>query len=238
LSKEVETLASWLGIDYALPYDPDLDGPPETADEREVARRLRAFAARRRLEIAHAPGTPYSRRLATMSTHALKAHIARMARSAERYLADADLLEGHLGRQSDAAYLLELLAFEIRLKALLLIHRVESGKHHAYRKLFESLPDSARDNLIHLAQERMTTEADYSDVGKLLATWGRNFSELRYAYERYEGQTAEEYEQLGADWVAKGAPDDEACFRFHPNELFGLHFVLQSEIGKWLESSP
>lgn len=46
LSREVETLAAWLGIDYAPPYDPDLDGNAENADEHEIAQHVYAVPLR------------------------------------------------------------------------------------------------------------------------------------------------------------------------------------------------
>jgi hypothetical protein len=45
-AREVATRAGWPGLDYAPPYDPELDGPATTADEHETAQRLYAFALR------------------------------------------------------------------------------------------------------------------------------------------------------------------------------------------------
>jgi hypothetical protein len=86
------------------------------------------------------------------------------------------------------------------------------------------------------AAKRMTTAAEYSQLPKLLETWGRNFTELRYPYEKYEGISADEYAARGESWIAGGAQAEKADFIYHPNELYGLTYALEQEVEHWLKA--
>jgi hypothetical protein len=81
----------------------------------------------------------------------------------------------------------------------------------------------------------MTTAGDYSNISELLDTFSKNCVALRYPYEAYDGMTLEDSGDLGRQWLAKGAPDAEATFMYHPEELHGLIFALQAEVNRWLE---
>jgi hypothetical protein len=163
--------------------------------------------------------------------------VRRMVQKAAGYEADADFLNGRVGSRSDGAYLLELLAFEIRLKALLRIHRTQSHGH-SYAKLFSRLPGETQVRVVRQAMDRMAGGADFSDVSGLLKTLGRNFVALRYAYEKYEDMSAEEVRELGDEWVAKGANTEDATFSYYPEELYGLNGALKREVDAWLSTFP
>ena len=61
--------------------------------------------------------------------------------------------------------------------------------------------------------------------------------ELQYPFEEYDGLTAEEYRELGEEWVARRAPEAEATFTYHPEELHGLIHALDEEVSRWLDST-
>jgi len=80
----------------------------------------------------------------------------------------------------------------------------------------------------------MGPEADYSNLEMLLDTWGQNFIDLRYPYEKYEGLTQAEYRARSDAWLSGGANESEADFVYYPTELHGLTHALQTEVDAWL----
>lgn len=160
----------------------------------------------------------------------LAASIRRMRQVADGYLADARILETKVEATSDAAYLLQLTAFEILLKAVLRGHGAVVEPHHGYSAHIENLPAIVRARLWETAADRMGSYADFSNPGALLSTWSTNFSKLRYSYEAYDGKTTEEVRALGEAWLARGAKIEEATFRYHPEELTGVLFALKAEL--------
>jgi len=66
--------------------------------------------------------------------------IKLMLKEAVGRLNDANILSRNIGRETDSNYLLELLAFELLLKAAALIHTGKYNENHNYQQLFESLP--------------------------------------------------------------------------------------------------
>jgi hypothetical protein len=165
-----------------------------------------------------------------MNTHQIKL----MLQAAVARLADADLLGTKLNKQSDADYLLRLLAFEILLKATLHMHSISFQRNHSYRDLFQKLPTEIRDSIIAMASERISTSGDYSRLDDLLITFTRNFICLRYPYEAYAELTEEEYRRKGDVWLMRGAPLNEATFTYYPNELYGLIYAFSTMVENWL----
>src|SRR2546425_5592639 len=172
-----------------------------------------------------------------MTPERLVARIERMVAVASVRVADADQLEESPRSTSDSGYLLRLLAFEILLKAVVRINGVAPRKSHSYSSLFHLLPETVRERVVARAIQRMTTSADYSSLPVLLDTFSSNFTILRYPYEAYESVSAEALKGAGRGWVARGAPDSEAVFVYHPEELFGLTFALTTEVQDWLNAS-
>ena len=146
-------------------------------------------------------------------------HLTLMHREALRRLEDAAALAG----RGDSAHLLSLLGFELLLK---LVHEVVLGRKttrgHKYQEVFSDLPSEIQQILLTVARTRIGPSALNSDPTAVLEQWGKNFIDLRYPYEKYEGLTEAEYERLGRDWIEAGAPLDKARFRFYPEELFGM----------------
>lgn len=166
----------------------------------------------------------------------LSLQISLMEREAGGRLADADILEGRSEAPTDSAYLLRLLAMELLLKATARIDDIDPGKGHGYPALFKKLPKPVSDGLVEVAQNRMTTSADFSDVGRVLGAWAKNFVDLRYPYEKYEGMTPQVYNERTEAWIENGAALESADFQYYPEELHGLVFALQKHVQSWLDT--
>ncbi|RQS26807.1 MULTISPECIES: hypothetical protein [unclassified Burkholderia] len=155
-----------------------------------------------------------------------------MYREAFERLDDANALK-RVRPDSNAYYLLELIAFELLLKFVAYtsepgnIQRKRSFRHD-YVRLFGALPEPVRDRLLRLAGER-TGPSELVNYVRVFSDWKANFDGLRYPFERYENDTAEEYEERGRRWLADGAQTEDAVFRFHPQELLGMLHALQVE---------
>ena len=153
-----------------------------------------------------------------------------MHREALQRLEDAEVLDRayRVDTRSDSAHLLQLLGLELLLK---LVYEItlqrKSTHHHAYEQIFEALPDHLQNKILKLVGERVGPSALSTNVAAVLKEWGKNFIALRYPYERYESFTEEQYAALGEQWIAKGAPIDEATFRYYPEELFGMLHALR-----------
>lgn len=127
------------------------------------------------------------------------------------------------GAHLDAVYLLRLLAFEILLKTLAEKHgSTEAPKHHQYEKIFEPLPEMVRQRVIELAGELIGPSELNKNPTAVLEVLGKNFIALRYPWERYSGLTEAEYIRKGEEWLASGAPLEQATFIYYSEELRGL----------------
>jgi HEPN domain len=160
-----------------------------------------------------------------------------MVDHAMRLLADAEILQQSPRVASDGGYLLRLLAFETLLKALLRAYGVDPPKNHSYLELFRLLPEPVQERVLAGAVTRMSGSADYSNVPELLDTFATNFVALRYPYEAYELVSKVGRVSAGLGWIAKGGPDSEATFLYHPEELYGLTHSLTGELKGWLSST-
>lgn len=146
-------------------------------------------------------------------------HFTLMHRDALRFLEDAKLL----ANRGDSAHLLVLLGFELLLK---LVHEVTLGrktKHlHKYQLIFSDLPPATQEEILKVARTRIGPSNLNSAPLDIFTDWGKNFIDLRYCYEKYEGLSEEEYLNLGKAWEESGAKPEEATFRYHPEELFAM----------------
>ncbi|MGD3145314.1 HEPN domain-containing protein [Xanthomonas oryzae] len=77
-----------------------------------------------------------------------------MMREADRRLQAADMLR-EAEDDSDSAYLLRLLAFELLLKVVLEKTTGKAGTHHHYDKLFAQLPPDVQKSLLTAASSRI-----------------------------------------------------------------------------------
>jgi hypothetical protein len=173
----------------------------------------------------------------TITVHRMEAEntllrLKLMLNEALKRLNDAKFLQKcdplHLETEN-SDYLLELLALELLLKFIYQIELHDNPrKHrHGYLTMFEKLPNDVRDRLLALAGERIGPSALVTDYKSVLTEWESNFIDLRYPYEKYEGLNEKQYLERGNSWASRGAPMDEATFRYHPQELHGLLFALE-----------
>jgi hypothetical protein len=150
-----------------------------------------------------------------------------MLREAARLAADAQYLRGSVHTESNGAYLLELLAFEILLKCCVLLECGSLERGHDYVRIFLRLNSRARQGIVEEAAQRMGPIADYSDPYWLLDLFSSNFTRTRYPYEAYRpGMSEADYARMGAEWVDRRALIEEATFDFRPNELHGFIHAL------------
>mgnify|MGYP002780817075 CR=1 FL=1 len=149
-----------------------------------------------------------------------------MLRESEKRIGAAALLRD-AGDDSDSAYLLRLLGFEL-LRKVVVEQQTSSVPHgHKYAELFASLPASVQSDLLRLSGERIGPSGLTTTHATVLGDLGRNFVGLRYPYEKYGDMTQAEYERIGQDWIEAGAGNAGAEYRYHPEELFGLIVALQ-----------
>lgn len=149
-----------------------------------------------------------------------------MLQESNRRCASAELLRA-AGDDSDSAYLLELLAFELLLKVAVEQSTMSVARGHKYKDLFALLSPQKQSNILRIAGERIGPSALTADYEGVLEDLGCNFVSLRYPYEKHGDFTQEEYGQIGAAWIAAGAQLRDADYRYYPEELFGLIFALR-----------
>jgi hypothetical protein len=148
--------------------------------------------------------------------------VRRMYNEAHARLHDAEILSRSLRARSDSSAIIRILAFEILLKAALVVARQKPKAHHNYRKLWLGLPGKARKGILAVAKARMPGHADLSNVEDLLRWYQFIFEKARYHYELYEGYSLKEQAELGDLWLSLGAPTHEAVVQYHPDELVCL----------------
>jgi hypothetical protein len=159
-----------------------------------------------------------------------------MVREASGRIADAELLAEMVDKQSDSDAILDVLGFEVLLKAALIATGVGKKRGHDYVQLWNQLPGAARDEILTIAKDRMSgADVDYSDVDAVLVDWRAVFEEARYGYEMYE--SSEEMRGAAKAWLDAGAPEHKARIRYRPLELMGLTFALQTLIDRRLATT-
>ena len=157
-----------------------------------------------------------------------------MYKEANSRLNDAEILSKNLKRASDSNYLLDLLAFELLLKATALIHAKRFHRNHNYQELFESLPSNVRNQLMAGANHWSEKSLTEPELQNLLKLYSNNFVRLRYPFEVYEKMDESEYFEHGKKWVELGAPVEDADFKYYPEELYGLNKALREEVENYL----
>ena len=148
--------------------------------------------------------------------------VLRMIAEAEGRIHDAELIGKSLRSQSDSQSLLKVLALEVLLKALLLKATGAVQQSHRYVDLWTKLPLATRGKVLEVARARHPGHADLTNVEKLLCVYEFIFTKARYRYELYEDMSLEEQAHLGEDWLARGAPTEEADLQYFPMELSAL----------------
>ena len=149
-----------------------------------------------------------------------------MRQEIDKRLRAAQLLRA-ASDDSDSAYLLELIAFELLLKLTVKEATQVEARGHLYDERFNLLPAQMQSELLRIAGERIGPSELSSNHTGVLKDFGSNFVKLRYPYEKYSHMTVSEYADVGVKWVANGAVTADADYRYHPEELLGLTFALQ-----------
>ena len=160
--------------------------------------------------------------------------IKLMYKEAVGRLNDANILSKNIGRETDSNYLLELLAFELLLKAVALIYSGKYNENHNYKQLFESLPSSVREKILKRSFHWSQKKIEKKELQSLLVLYKNNFVKLRYPFEAYSNMNEGEYIEYGNLWVELGAPAEEAEFQYYPEELYGLSKALQEVAEEYL----
>jgi len=154
-----------------------------------------------------------------------------MLREAQERFDAAQLLKA-AGDNSNSAYLLDMLGFELLLKLLVAEHTGEPAPwHHRYAEVFGLLPAEIQRQILESAGERIGPSALSNEPDQVLADLGRNFIGLRYPFQKYAGMSESQYETLGEEWIGAGAPNGSATFHYHPEELFGLIHAVKHVAG-------
>ena len=134
------------------------------------------------------------------------------------------------GDDSDSAYLLKLVGFELLLKVVVEQSTQRRAHGHDYEKLFGLLPPELQTNILRIAGKRIGPSQLSVDHNEVLADLGSNFVKLRYPYDKYSHMTQQEYSSVGAAWIEAGANNEDADYRYHPEELFGLVFAFKQVV--------
>lgn len=162
--------------------------------------------------------------------------IKLMHKEALKRLHDAGILKTDIlmSQLSDSDYLLDLLAFELLLKSVTLIHVGRYNENHNYQQLFELLPKVVRNRIIERVAYCSQMSICWRDLQKLLILYKNNFIKVRYPFEAYKSMNEGEYIEYGDLWINLGAPLDEAELQYHHKELDGLNKALLEEIENYL----
>ena len=159
--------------------------------------------------------------------------VVRMFRQGQQRLAAASILAQHPTHEGDSDYLLNLLGFEILLKALHLAHLGTIPRDHDYYELFNALPEEARDTLRQVAHQCLD-ESDSTDLEELMTTFSKNFIRLRYSYEPYEEMPEVEYREKAEQWLEDCTPVEDATYVYYPETLHSLTAEISSLLEEWL----
>jgi hypothetical protein len=162
--------------------------------------------------------------------------IKLMHREALKRLHDAERLDTDMVSSvlSDSGYLLDLLAFELLLKAVTLIHATRYKQNHNYEQLFESLPVITKNRIISRGTHWSDQNFCWPHLQKLLMLYSNNFIKMRYPFECYKNMDESEYINYGKLWVELGAPLEEAEFQYYHKELNALNKALLEEVENYL----
>ncbi len=143
----------------------------------------------------------------------------RMLRESRKYFAGANALGELLDDTGNSRAILKLISFEIALKALVLAFTQKRPSDHKYVDHWAQIDATVQGAVLADATYRGGESVDFSNASRLFLDWKCVFEKGRYEYEFGDDYSTSEAYELGQDWVAKGAPDDEADLRYHSFEL-------------------
>ena len=147
--------------------------------------------------------------------------------SASAYLRAGQCLSEILGDFGPSGTVLNILAFEILLKALVHAEGKEPKFGHDYDKGWLKLDTETRARLIESASVRFAGHSDFSDPEKLMTAWNEAFTKYRYDYEVNETRSIDEIKRVSEQWDGS---NETADFAFYPLELLGLTEAIEAEL--------
>jgi hypothetical protein len=147
--------------------------------------------------------------------------------SASAYLRAGQCLSEILGDFGPSGTVLNILAFEILLKALVHAEGKEPTFGHDYYEGWLKLDTETRARLIAFASVRFAGHSDFSDPEKLMKTWSEAFTKYRYDYEANETRFIDEIKRVSDEW---NGSNETADFAFYPLERRGLTEAIQAEL--------
>jgi hypothetical protein len=153
--------------------------------------------------------------------------IRRRIETASAYLRAGRCLSTKLEDFGPSGTVLDILAFEILLKALVFAEGKDQGFGHDYYKGWCQLNEATRASLVDFASVRFAGHSDFSDVEKLMNAWKRTFTAYRYDYEVNETRSIDEIKRVSEDWDGS---NETADFAFYPLELRGLTEAIEAEL--------
>jgi hypothetical protein len=166
-----------------------------------------------------------------------------MLTAAIRYAAGSGVIRDHetIGLLTEARFedcgssagVLDLLCFELLLKACVLLEAGCFGRSHSYVELWRALDDDARLRIQDLAVHREGGRGYYFTNDNLEGL-ARAFSKVRYGYEESLKYTPYQNTRRGEEWVARGSPVDKADFNTFASELTAMNFALARHLSQRL----
>jgi len=149
-----------------------------------------------------------------------------------RILAEEDADTGN------SSTFLEILAFEILLKAALRLEARDNQISHNYVCGWARLSENTRNFALKTGTERYRPDWAPADPTRTLADLRRAFTDGKYGYEALEtigDGTREGNIARGEAWLEAGAPENEADFNFRPREravlIYGLRHWIDQRLG-------
>ena len=167
--------------------------------------------------------------------------------TASAYLRAGQCLRTKLEDFGPSGTVLDILAFEILLKALVLAEGKEPNFGHDYGKGWRKLDTGTCARLIEFARMRFAGDSDFRELEKLMKAWTRAFTKHRYDYEENEERSIDEIKRVSKQWFSEELKNqlwdgerwnseawkksnETADFAFYPLELRGLTEAIQTEL--------
>lgn len=159
----------------------------------------------------------------------------RMYETAVHYLRGEQRLASGFADFGTAPMVLRFLALEILLKAVYVSSaRTLPRRRHELHAIWRSLPEQVTTDILCQAKERMGPHADLNVLSDIFKDLESAFTKGRYHYEVDAHLDDEGRRRRTEEWIANGAYDEDADFRFHPMEsdalIYGCAAYLQSAL--------
>ena len=125
--------------------------------------------------------------------------VRRRLSTARDYEEAARCLEEKLTEFGPSPIILKALAFEIKLKALVLATGGNPNFFHDYVKGWNALSGQLQEKLVKAAKIRFAGHANFDDILTILSNTEKAFLKYRYEYELNESRNSQEIEAKSLD---------------------------------------